>query len=121
MSAPMSTAPVTRALRKSGLPERKVIGRTPTRKPITQQGWYLTKGDGCVVVAHSALNWETDREFTHAERTTPNYAEFMIWLESVKAALSDAGLTVEVEYGQRYFGLFSKSTATVVTNIKVVM
>ena len=116
-----TTAPITRALRKSSLLEYKILERTPHGKIVkVQEGWQLTKHDDHVVVSHSAMNWVGSYEFTHADRTSENYSAFIEWVGDLSSVLIDAGLQVELVRGERRFGRFNQTTAKVITKIKVI-
>jgi hypothetical protein len=116
----MTTAPITRALRKSPLLEYKILERTSKGKILkVQEGWQLTKHDDHVVVSHSAMNWTTNYEFTHSDRTSENYIAFMEWVGDLSSILIDAGMQVELVRGERRFGQFNQTTAKVITKIKV--
>ena len=118
----LTTAPVTRALRKSSLPEYKVLEKNRKGRPVREQdGWQLEKHEDGIVVKHSVLNaWSLVMpEFTHPERTTENYAEYIVWLDAVVDVLTSAGLTVEVVYGQHKFGRFNQHLAQFIKHLKV--
>ena len=119
---PLTTAPVTRALRKSSLSEYKVLEKNRKGRPIKEQdGWKLEKHEDGIVVKHSVLNaWSVVMpEYTHPERTTENYAEYIVWLDEVVDVLTSAGLTVEVVYGQHKFGRFNQHIAQFIKHLKV--
>jgi hypothetical protein len=118
----MNTSKVTRALRKSSLPEYKVLEKNRKGLPVREQdGWQLEKREDGIVVKHSVLNawWLVMPEFTHPERTTENYAKYIVWLDEVVDVLTSAGLAVEVVYGQHKFGRFNQHLAQFIKHLKV--
>lgn len=119
---PLTTAPVTRALRKSSLPEYRVLEKSIKGRPIKEQeGWTLEKHEDGIVVKHSLFNifGAFQPEFTHPERTTKNYADYIVWLDEVVDVLTSAGLTVEVVYGQHKFGRFHQHLVRFIAHLKV--
>jgi hypothetical protein len=58
-------------------------------------------------------------QFTHPERTTEKYADYIVWLDEVVDVLTSAGLAVEVVYGQHKFGRFNQHVAQFIKHLKV--
>ncbi len=116
----MNTAPITRALRKSDLAEYKVLKKNAYGKVLeAQRGWVLIKREGYAVIAHIDMNWSSKPEYSHAEHTTSNYAEFMQWVDAVQSYLIGAGFTVEIVKGERKVGTFKHITVDVIEEIRV--
>jgi hypothetical protein len=116
----MTTAPITRALRKSTLIEYKILERDRWGKILkVQEGWRLTKHEDHVVVSHSAMNSVGNYEFTTAERTTDNYPAFIEWLGDVSSVLREAGLNVELARSEYRWGSLKQHKAKVITKVKV--
>ena len=116
----MNTAPITRALRKSDLPEYKVLERNPQKKIIKEQnGWIIDKREGYAMVRQFDFPTLWSEQFTHPEYTTQHYTELMEWIDSVVAVLTNAGLTVEVVKVTRRDGPLRKWVVEVVKEIRV--
>jgi len=115
----MNTATITRALRKSDLTEYKPSKKTINGKIPTQEGWILTKSEGYAVIEHSLMNWSSQPEYSHAEHTTTNYAEFIKWVDGVQSHLIGAGFTVEIVTGERKVGTFKHIPVEIIEEIRV--
>jgi hypothetical protein len=116
----LNTAPITRALRKSDLPEYKVLERNPQKKIIKEQnGWIIDKREGYAMVRQFDFPTLWSEQFTHPEYTTQHYTELMEWIDSVVAVLTNAGLTVEVVKVTRRDGPLRKWVVEVVKEIRV--
>ena len=116
----MNTAPITRALRKSDLPEYKVLERNLQKKIIKEQnGWIIDKREGYATVRLYGFPTLWGEQWTHPEYTTQHYAELMEWVDSVTTALTNAGLSVEVVKVTRRAGHLNKWVVEVVKEIRV--
>lgn len=116
----MNTAPITRALRKSDLPEYKVLERNLQKKIIKEQdGWIIDKHEGYATVRLFAFPTLWTEQYTHPEHTSQHYTELMEWIDSVVAVLTNAGLSVEVVKVTRRAGHLNKWVVEVVKEIRV--
>ena len=116
----LNTAPITRALRKSDLPEYKVLERDIYKKITKEQnGWVLDKHDGYVTVRLYDFPTLWGEQYTHPEYTTKHYTELMNWVNSVVAVLTNAGLSAEVVKVTRRAGHLNKWVVEVVKEIRV--
>lgn len=116
----MNTAPITRALRKSDLPEYKVLERNLQKKIIKEQdGWIIDKHEGYATVRIMLFPTMWTDQYTHPEYTTQHYAELMEWVDSVATVLTNAGLSVEVVKVSRRAGRLNKHVVEVVKEIRV--
>ena len=116
----MNTAPITRALRKSDLPEYKVLERNLQKKITKEQvGWLIVKHEGYATIGRFRDEIYWCNEYTHPEHTTQHYAELMEWIDLVVAVLTDAGLRVEVVKVTRRAGNLGKRVVEVVKEIRV--
>ena len=115
-----NTSAITRALRKSGLPEYKVLERDIYKKITKEQnGWILDKHDGYATVRLYKFPTLWGEQYTHPEHTTQHYAELMQWVGSVAGVLAAAGLNVEVVKVTRRAGHLNKWVVEVVKEIRV--
>jgi hypothetical protein len=116
----MTTALITRALRKSDLVEYKILERDRYKKIISeQQGWCLDRRGDYAVIRHTDLNHVGEWQFTHAERTTDRFEEFTQWLADVTSIFAGAGLDFEVVMAEVRFGRLHQHTAQVVKEVRV--
>lgn len=116
----VNTAPITRALRKSDLPEYKVLERNIYKKIIKEQnGWIIDKHEGYATIRHFDFPTLYGEQYTHPEHTTQHYAELQQWVDSVVAVLTNAGLNVEVVKVTRRAGHLNKWLVEVLKEIRV--
>jgi len=88
------TAPITKALRKSNLPEAKVIERYPNGQARTrQQGWEIIKHDDHAVIKHTGITPNIEHEASKQ------------FADAITAILTEAGLLVELTMGSTFHGL----------------
>lgn len=117
----VNTSAITRALRKSDLPEYKVLERNLQKKIVKEQvGWLIEKHEGYATIGRfrdDMPHW--GEVYTHPEYTSPHYAELMEWIDSVVAVLTDAGLRVEVVKVTRRAGRLHHRVVEVVKEIRV--
>lgn len=116
----MNTAALTRALRKSNLPEYIILEKDRYGKTVrVQNGWYIQRENDHATIHHNALNNGMNWEYTHTERTTSQYHEYMTWLNQITAIITEAGYQFELVTSTFRFGTFKQHEAPIIRQIKI--